>query len=367
MKIVISCHPTQGGSGIVATELATALARRGHQVHLAACKRPYRLAEDSGVIFHKVNVPDYPLFRFPPHDLSLANKLAGIIKEFDIDIIHAHYAIPHAITAFLAREVVAPQSVRIVTTLHGTDITLVGSLTDFFDITKHAMQISDGLTAVSKWLRDETMRRFDLSAEPCVINNFVDISRFNPENRAGYPSNGEPFHLIHASNLRPVKRIADIIRVFHEVQKKIPARLTVLGEGPEKGLARELASQLKLCQKVHFTSTAENVPDMMRSAHCKLLLSDYESFGLSALEALACGTPVAASRSGGLPEVIEDGVTGLLCPVGEVDVTAHRIVALLQNRRLWEAMSDAAARIARERFLVDHIVPQYEKIYESVM
>ena len=367
MRIVVSCHPTQGGSGIVATELATALARRGHQVHLAACSRPYRLSEDSGVIFHKVNVPDYPLFRFPPHDLSLANKLAGIIKEFDIDIIHAHYAIPHAITALLATEVVTPHSVRIVTTLHGTDITLVGSLAEFFDLTKHAMQRSDALTAVSEWLREETMRRFDLSKEPLVITNFVDTSRFNPEDRIEYPSTGETFHLIHASNLRPVKRIADIIRVFHEVQKKIPARLTVLGEGPEKGLAQELASQLRICHKIHFTSTAKNVPDMMRSAHCKLLLSDYESFGLSALEALACGTPVAASRSGGLPEVIEDGVTGLLCPVGEVDVTAHRIVSLLQNRRLWEAMSDAAARIAKERFLVDYIVPQYEKVYESVL
>ena len=366
MKIVISCHPTQGGSGIVATELATALVRRGHQVHLAACERPYRLADDSGVIFHRVNVPDYPLFRFPPHDLSLANKIAGIIKEFDIDIIHAHYAIPHAITALLSREVVAPRSVRIVTTLHGTDITLVGSLAEFYDVTRHAMLRSDALTAVSEWLRDETIRRFDLSIEPKVIPNFVDIARFNPENRIEYPANGEMFHLIHASNLRPVKRIADIVRVFHEVQKKIPAHLTVLGEGPEKGLAQELASHLRICHKIHFTSTSDNVPEIMRSAHCKLLLSDYESFGLSALEAMACGTPVAASRSGGLPEVIEDGVTGLLCPVGEVDVTAHRIVSLLQNRRLWEAMSEAAARIAKERFLVSNIIPRYEELYESL-
>jgi L-malate glycosyltransferase len=367
MKIVFSCHPTLGGSGIVATELATALAHRGHQVHMAAVKRPYRLRSDAGVIFHKVNIPEYPLFMYPPHDLSLANKLGEIVRQFDIDIIHAHYAIPHAITALLARQIAHSQRARVVTTLHGTDITLVGSLAEFFDLTRYAMLASDGLTAVSNWLAAETVRRFELAAPPEVIHNFVDTDRFRPDGRAPYPAPGEPFHLLHASNLRPVKRVADIVRVFAGVQDQLPARLTILGEGPEKGLAQELVAELGLCEKVTFASTADDVPAVMRSAHLNLLLSDHESFGLSALEGLACGTPVAGSDSGGLPEVIAEGRTGLLCPVGEVACTVVKAVALLKNRTEWEQMSSTAAADVRERFRVERVVPRYEALYERVM
>jgi N-acetyl-alpha-D-glucosaminyl L-malate synthase BshA len=302
VKIAVSCHPTQGGSGIVATELATALARRGHEVHLAAPRRPYRLAEDSGVRFHALDVPDYPLFPCPPHDLSLANKLAGLVRDFGVEVIHAHYAIPHAVTAILARDVAAPRRVSVVTTLHGTDITLVGSHAEFFDLTRHAMIASDGLTAVSEWLRAETMERFHLPRPPEVIHNFVDTGRFHPAGRAPYPPGGGEFHLLHASNLRPVKRVADVIRVFQEVQRHLPARLTVLGDGPEKGLAEELAAELGLTPHVTFTRAGQDMPEFMRAAHCNLLLSEYESFGLSALEGLACGTPVAASAAGGLPQ-----------------------------------------------------------------
>ncbi len=367
MKIAISCHPTQGGSGIVATELATAYAQRGHQVHLAASRRPYRLHEDSGVIYHPLEVPHYPLFRYPPIDLSLANKLAGITKKFGIDILHAHYAIPHAVTALLAKQVVQPHGVKLVTTLHGTDITLVGSHAEFWDLTRHAMIQSDGLTAVSDWLRDETMKRFDLPDPPRVIHNFVDVDRFHPTDRAAYPKDGEEFHLIHASNLRPVKRISDIIRVFQRVQEEIPARLTVLGEGPEKGIAEELAAELDLCSRVTFTSTAQDVPAALRSAHLMLLLSDYESFGLSALESMACGTPVAASNSGGLPEVIDHGVTGLLCPVGNPAAAAREIISLLRNREDWSAMSRKCALAAKTRFGIDKVIPHYETLYEEVL
>jgi len=367
MKIAISCHPTQGGSGIVATELATALAHRGHQVHLAATVRPYRLRPNSGVIFHELQVPEYPLFRYPPQDLSLANKLAQIAKEFRVDVIHAHYAIPHAVVALLAKQVAGAVDVSLVTTLHGTDITLVGSHAEFYDLTRHAMIASDGLTAVSSWLRDETLRRFELEgalrAPIEVIHNFVDPHVFSCGGRVGYPGERDEFHLIHASNLRPVKRISDVIRVFHGVQQEVPARLTVLGEGPEKGLARELAAELGISHKITFTSTARDVPEMMRSAHMKLLLSDYESFGLSALEALASGTPVAASASGGLAEVIEYGRTGVLCPVGDVACATRRILAVLTDRAAWEAMSANAARSARERFALETIVPQYEALY----
>jgi N-acetyl-alpha-D-glucosaminyl L-malate synthase BshA len=367
VRIAISCHPVQGGSGIVATELATALAHRGHEVHLAACELPYRLREDSGVIFHKVHVPDYPLFRYPPHDLSLANRLADIAKSSRTQIIHAHYAIPHAVAALLARQVVMPQRVRIVTTLHGTDITLVGSHAEFYDLTRHAMQESDGLTAVSAWLRDETQRRFSLPVPPVVIPNFVDPVRFTPEGRAPYPSASQEFHVLHASNLRPVKRIADVVRVFHCIQSELPARMTILGEGPEKGSARELASELGLCGKITFASTADDVPAVMRSAHLKMLLSDYESFGLSAIEAMASGTPVAGSDSGGLREVIEDGRTGLLCKVGGIEETARRAIALLSDREAWERMSLAAVAGVRARFGLETIVPMYEELYEKVI
>lgn len=367
MKIVISCHPTQGGSGIVATELATALAHRGHQVHLAAHARPYRLREDSGVIFHKVTIPRYPLFPYPPHDLSLANRLAGITRRFGIDIIHAHYAIPHAVTALLAREVVRPQRAHVVTTLHGTDITLVGSLEEFYDLARHAMMQSDALTTVSQWLRDETLRRFQLPNEPEVIYNFIDTARFHPEGRSVYPGASEEFHILHASNLRPVKRIADTVRVFHGIRKHLPAHLTILGEGPEKGLARELVAQLGLCGHVTFDSTADDVPAMMRSAHLVLMLSDYESFGLSALEAMACGTPVLASDSGGLPEVIDHDCTGILTPVGDVATAVARGVALLQDRARWDAMSEATAADVRQRFTLQRMLPQYEALYARVL
>jgi L-malate glycosyltransferase len=371
MKIAIACHPTQGGSGIVATELATALARRGHQVHLASMRRPYRLHEDSGVVFHPIRAFEYPLFRYPPEDLSLANKLAQITKEHGIEIIHAHYAIPYAVTALLAREIVAPQRVKIVTTLHGTDITLVGSHAEFFDLTRHAMLASDAVTAVSRWLREETLRRFalqDALRRPIeVIHNFVDTKEFTPAGRAPYPAPGEPFHLVHASNLRPVKRVADVIRVFHNVQRELPARLTILGEGPEKGLAQELVAELGVSDKVDFTSTAVDVAGVLRSAHVNLLLSDYESFGLSALEGMACGTPVAATASGGLPEVITYGSTGLMCPVGDVACSTLGVLALLRDREAWEAMSRNAAADVRARFDLELIVPRYEQLYERLL
>ena len=343
------------------------MARRGHEVHLAAWTRPYRLPENSPVLFHQVQIFDYPLFHCPPYDLSLANRLAGIIKEHGVEIIHAHYAIPHAVVAMLARQISGSERVKVVTTLHGTDITLVGSHVEFYDLTRHAMSASDEVTAVSAWLRDETIKRFDLSWEPLVIHNFVDFARFHPEGRAAYPAGGEPFQLIHASNLRPVKRVADVIRVFAAVQESLPARLTILGEGPERGLAEELTAELGLERSVRFTSTPDNVPDMMRAAHLNLLLSDYESFGLSALEGMACGTPAAASRSGGLPEVIDHGATGLLCPVGDVACTAKEVRALLSDRTRWEAMSRAAVEVARARFSLETIVPCYEKLYERLV
>lgn len=369
MKIVISCHPTQGGSGVVATELAAALAKRGHEAHLVSWKRPFRYTEESGVIFHKVNVPDYPLFKHPPHDLSLANKLAQVCWEYNVDVIHAHYAVPHAVTALLAKQIVQPHQVRIVTTLHGTDITFVGSHSDFYDLTRHAIGKSDAVTTVSNWLRQETRTRFRLEKAPEVIPNFIDTERFHPENRLPHPGEGGELTFVHASNMRPVKRITHIIRVFNEVQKQVPAKLVLLGDGPDRGVARELVAGLGLCDRVKFNGIHKEPAEFLRNAHLFFLLSDYESFGLSALEAMACGTPSAVSAAGGLPEVVSHNETGLLCPVcpcGEAEA-AKMIIDLVKDPARWNAVSECAAATVSERFAQEKIVAQYEALYERVI
>jgi N-acetyl-alpha-D-glucosaminyl L-malate synthase BshA len=366
MKIAIACHPTQGGSGIVATELAMGLAGRGHEVHLISYDRPFRLPQDAPVRFHRVNVPDYPLFRFPPHDLSLVNKYVEVICDHDLDIVHAHYAVPHAMCAILANNVVQPHRVRIVATLHGTDITLVGSHPDFFKVCRHTMLEADGLTAVSMWLRERTLHKFRIPRAPDVIHNFVEVERFHPRGRAPYPAQG-PFQIVHVSNFRPVKRTADVVRVFHAISKALPARLVLAGEGPDLGLARELCAELGISERVEYAGARIRIEELLRQSHLFLLLSDYESFGLSALEAMACGTPVAVSRAGGLGEVVEDGETGLLCPVGGVEETARRCAELLKDRERWERTGERAWRTAHDRFPAAKLVAAYEEYYEEIL
>ncbi|MBN2053591.1 N-acetyl-alpha-D-glucosaminyl L-malate synthase BshA [bacterium] len=363
MRIAIVCHPTQGGSGIVATELAEALARRGHRVHIVSCDRPFRLAVNSPVRYHRVNIFEYPLFRYPPHDLSLINKLMEVMVEENIDLVHAHYAVPHAIAALIAGMVVP--RVKVVATMHGTDITLVGSHPDFFRLCSYTMEQCDGLTTVSAWLRDMTIEKFKLDRIPEVIHNFVDTSRFNPSGRREYA--GDEFILMHASNFRPVKRVADVVRVFYRVQRQVPARLILTGTGPELGLVRELCAELGICDRVTFTGSVQQMEDLLRKAHLFLLLSEYESFGLSALEAMACGTPPAVSRAGGLVEVVEDERTGLLCEPDDLERTAARIVTLLTDEARWRAMSVAAAERARREFSIDRLVSRYEELYQRVL
>lgn len=366
MRILISCHPTQGGSGVVATELAMGLAGRGHDVHMAAVERPFRLGDDQSVHFRPVNVTNYPLFRYPPHDLCLANEIAEAIVEQDIQIVHAHYAVPHAIAAILAAHAVQPHPVRVVTTLHGTDITLVGSHRDFYRVCRYAMAQCDGLTCVSDWLLERTQAEFNLENPPQVLPNFVDCDRFSPRGRVGWPEDGE-FQILHASNFRPVKRVVDVVRVFERIQRHIPARLVMVGDGPDRGLAEELAAELGICHRVRFLGPRSNIEDLYRHSHLFLLLSDYESFGLSALEAQACGVPAVVSRSGGLTEVVREGVTGHLCPVGDIQQIADAALHTLSDREQWGAMSESAVSHARRTFCRDKILPRYENFYEQVL
>ena len=369
MKIAISCHPTTGGSGVVATELALGLAERGHDVHVVSYERPFRLNEHDNLRFHKVNVQDYPLFKYPPHDLNLANKLAQIADEVKLDVIHAHYAVPHAVSAMLARDMLCScsRSVRVVTTVHGTDITLVGSHHDFYRVCRYAMTRNDGTTAVSNWLADRTQTEFDLDEVPAVIPNFVDCEKFSAEERVGYPGEGEEFVLLHASNFRPVKRVQDVIRVFHLVQERLNARLVMVGDGPDRGMAEELSSELGIADRVKFVGKKDDMAKAYRGSHLYLLLSDYESFGLSALEAMACGTPVVASRAGGLMEVIDDGVSGRLCKVGDHVAIANAAVEMLHDSARWERYSQEARLRAEDGFCKRKIMPMYEDFYEQVI
>ncbi len=368
MKIAITCHPTHGGSGVVATELAMALAERGHELHVVSYERPIRLAESSNIHFHRINVSDYPLFRYPPHDLTLANVLADVAVEHELDIIHAHYAVPHAVSAMLARSVLCEgeSNVKVVTTVHGTDITLVGSRRDFYRVCRYAMLRDDGTTAVSHWLAGRTQSTFNLPTRPEVIPNFVDCDRFTSKGRADYP-NGGPFTILHASNFRPVKRVFDIVRAFVQISERLDANLVMLGDGPDRGSAMELAAELNLADRVSFPGNTQDMEQAYRQAHLFLLLSDYESFGLSALEAMACGTPVVASRAGGLIEVIDDGVSGRLVPVGRIDQIADAACDILQNAGTWRQYSLAGKTHARKNFCKELIVPMYEDFYERVL
>lgn len=371
------CYASVGGSGIVATELGKALALRGHQVHFISTETPFRLGEfQDGLSFHQVLTPTYPLFREPQYLLSLANRVVQVSREFDLDIIHAHYAVPHATAAFLSRQVLASTgpgtAPRVVTTLHGTDITLVGNDRSYSEIVAFSIQQSDVVTAVSDSLRASTYEELAITRDIMVIPNFLDctVHRRRPraELRKRFTGGDEATRIVaHVSNFRPVKRIDAVIEIFDRIRREVPARLLLVGDGPDLALAYRMARELGITSMVHGVGAQEEVVPLLSISDVFLLPSSQESFGLAALEAMACEVPVVASRVGGLPEVIEDGVSGFLHPPDAIDDMARSAITLLKDEAMRERVGGAACRRVREHFCVDRVVPMYEACYRSIL
>ena len=370
MKIGITCYPTYGGSGVVATELGIALAARGHEVHFITYQMPFRLPVFlPRVYFHEVDVGRYPLFQYPPYDLALAVRMHEVVINEGLDLLHVHYAIPHATSAWIAKEMLRKEGrdITVITTLHGTDITIVGQDHSFHAITKFSIEKSDRITAVSQFLKDETVFAFGCApADVEVIPNFVDPavydrSAHDPALRQQF--GGDRKLLMHISNFRPVKRVLDVVRIFARVRKEVPSALVMVGDGPDRIAAEEEARALGVADDVHFLGRIDPVAPLLASADLYLPPTDRESFGLGALEALACGVPTLGYDVGGIREVVKNGVTGALRPVGNIDGLAGFAVALLRDGARWNAMSAAAAADARARFSSDDIVARYEALY----
>ncbi|MGI9040112.1 MAG: N-acetyl-alpha-D-glucosaminyl L-malate synthase BshA [Gemmatimonadales bacterium] len=373
MKLGITCYPTYGGSGAVATELGLELARRGHEVHFITYDSPFRLrGYAERVFFHQAEtrMGRYPLFDHFPYTLALASKQHEVVLREGLDVLHVHYAIPHATNAYLAREMLrGVHQLRVITTLHGTDITLVGQESSFYAITKFSIERSDAVTAVSTYLRDETFRAFGcVSCDLRVVPNFVNLQEYHPgdsSDRCGLVPADHKL-ITHVSNFREVKRVKDVVRVFARIRRAMPATLMMIGDGPERMDAENEARELGVVQDIRFLGRLDTVASLLQASDLFLLPSQTESFGLAALEAMACGSPVVATRAGGLPEVIEDGVSGILEPVGSVEAMGRRAVELLRTPERHAAMREAAIARAQE-YSADRIVPLYEELYQEVL
>ncbi len=363
LKIGITCYPTYGGSGIVATELGLELASRGHEVHFISYANPIRLDPGTPRIhYHEVEVSNYPLFQFPPYCLALASRMAEVAACYDLDLLHVHYAIPHSISALLAKQMTATRRLPFITTLHGTDITLVGMDRSYFPITKFSIEQSDGITTISKYLEQQTVEVFGVTNEIRVIHNFVncDLYRPDPERRP------KKKRLMHLSNFRPVKRVLDCIRILAEVRREVDAELVMAGDGPERGPAESLARQLGVSPHVQFLGKQDHVERLLPTTHVLLLPSEMEAFGLAALEAMACGVPPIATRVGGVSELVTSGVDGYLEEVGDTKAQAARAIALLTDEPLYESIAAAARNTAETRFATSLVIPRYERYYEDV-
>ena len=372
MRIGMVCYPTYGGSGVVATELGKALADRGHQVHFVSNSLPARLdVFRENLYFHEVSMVHYPLFEHSPYVLALTGKLVEVVREQKLDLLHVHYAIPHATAAHLAREILAGQGIRVkvITTLHGTDITLVGKDPNYAPVVSFAIQQSDAVTAVSDFLRDETHRYFDCRKKVITVPNFVDLHRFTPSVRPGLRERFCPAGhrlLIHVSNFRRVKRIDRVVEWFHRISDQVPSSLLMVGDGPELPRAEQSVREGGLTGKVHFIGRQDPVESLLGVSDLLLLPSETESFGLAALEAMACGVPVMSSDAGGLPELIEDGRCGILVPENGQEQGIQKAVALLSNAAMLEQFRQASIRRASD-FSLDRVLPLYEALYRKVL
>jgi len=371
LKIGITCYPTVGGSGVVATELGKALAERGHEVHFITSSLPFRLEDGTANIFyHEVEVNQYSVFRYPPYDLALASKMADVIKREGLDLLHVHYAIPHSISAYLAKEMV-DRDVKIVTTLHGTDITVLGYDPSLSDIIRFGIEKSDVVTAVSNDLVSQTKKLLNIDKPIETVYNFIDHRIYYPRDvehlKKKYEIGKETKVISHISNFRKVKRVEDVIKVFAKVNLEMDAVLLLIGEGPELTVICDLVKELGLTERVRFLGNQRRVAELLSMSDVKLLLSEKESFGLVILEAMACGVPVIGTNIGGIPEVIEHGKNGYICSLGNIDQISSYAIHLLKNPALQKQMAESARNRALDAFHQDRIVLQYEKIYEATL
>jgi N-acetyl-alpha-D-glucosaminyl L-malate synthase BshA len=372
MKIGIVCYPTYGGSGVIATELGLGLARRGHEVHFITYRRPVRLSHfHENVFYHEVDTEDYPLFEYPPYDTALASKIVDVVKYQNLDLLHVHYAIPHAAVAYMAKKILLTQGryLPVVTTLHGTDITLVGNNSAFAPVVEFSINKSDGVTAVSENLKEDTLRLFNIQREVKVIYNFIDFDRFKKVNKDHFKKiiapEGERI-LVHTSNFRKVKRVEDVILIFKQVQEKIPSKLLMIGDGPERQNAERLCRELGLGNEVRFLGKQDAIEELLAICDLFIMPSESESFGLAALEAMACEVPVVSSNGGGLPEVNIHGVTGFMSNVGDIDEMAQYAIQLLSDDAMLQQFRINALAQAK-RFDLNNILPDYEAFYEEVL
>lgn len=369
MRIGIVCYPTFGGSGVLATELGKALADEGHQVHFITYQQPVRLnVFNTNIFYHEVRVPTYPLFDYPPYEIALASTMVDVIMNYDLDLMHVHYAIPHASAAYMAKQIVKSKNGRnipVITTLHGTDITLVGKDKTYEPVVTFSINESDAITAVSENLKEETLKFFAIKKNIEVITNFVDVSRFNKKPFDAFKKviapQGEKI-LVHASNFRKVKRVDDVVKIFAEVRKQMPAKLLMVGDGPERHSIEELARELNVIDDIRFVGKQEQMEEILAVSDLFLLPSEYESFGLAALEAMAARVVVISTNAGGLPEIIVQDKTGFMANVGDVKAMSEFAISILMNEEHLEQMKQAAFERA-QTFDIQYIIPQYEKLY----
>ncbi|MHB8579024.1 MAG: N-acetyl-alpha-D-glucosaminyl L-malate synthase BshA [Ignavibacteriaceae bacterium] len=372
MKIGITCYPTYGGSGVIATELGKELALKGHQVHFISYALPFRLTDFvENIFFHEVEMSSYPLFEFPLYSLALASKMSEIAEFEKLDLLHVHYAIPHASSAYLAKQILkGKRDLKVITTLHGTDITLIGLEPSFLPLVKFSIEQSDGVTAVSRFLKEKTLTNYSIEKEIEVIPNFVDTEIFKPASSCNFRKHVAPKGekiLIHTSNFRPVKRVTDTIRIFEKVIKEIPSKLILVGDGPDRSECERLCRELNLCEHIKFLGKQEALVELLNAADLFLIPSQSESFGLAALEAMSCGLPVISSSVGGLPELVKHNETGYIAEIGDIDRMAKYAIDLLTNEKKYEIFSANSRKRTVENFGKEKIIPLYENLYQEIL